>query len=63
MFLHHSDDHPTYDNDILNRKINLKVIRHYDNIGKIPGVLLEETKRRKLLQSLNVDTSFLKMNA
>jgi hypothetical protein len=43
------------DEDVLKRKLNLKVMRHYSDIGKIPGVLLEDNKRRKLLKELGVE--------
>ena len=42
------------DEDITHEKLKIKVDRHYSDIGKMPGVLIEENKRRKLLQDLGV---------
>ena len=33
----------------------MKIKRHYTDIGKTPGILIEENKRRKLLRELGVD--------
>ena len=41
--------------DIIKQKFELKFKNYYSNIGKIPGVLIEENKRRKLLKELGVE--------
>ena len=49
-------DYSAYtDQEMLTRKINLKIFRQYSNIGKVPGVLLEDNKRRKLLKTLDFE--------
>ena len=40
---------------IIKKKFELKYDRSYKDIGKTPGVLIEENKRRKLLKELGVE--------
>ena len=56
MFLGQLEDRLPEDEELVKQKFEMKYKTHYENLGKIPGVLLEDNKRRKLLKDLGVDT-------
>lgn len=41
-------------------KLEQKIKKHYTNIGKTPGVLIEDNKRRKILKELGVELELAK---
>lgn len=55
MFLGQLDDKVPEIEDIARQKLEQKIKKHYSDIGKTPGVLIEENKRRKILKELGVE--------
>lgn len=55
MFLSNIADRLPEDEEILKLKLENKIQKQYAGIGKIPGILVEENKRRKLLRDLGVE--------
>ena len=53
MFLGQVDDElGTQDPSLIQAKFELKFNKGYKDIGKVPGILVDETKRRKLVKEL-----------
>eukprot|EP00347_Sterkiella_histriomuscorum_P007603 403348282 len=55
MFLGQIEDRIPEIEEIVRLKFENKIKKHYTDIGKTPGILIEENKRRKLLRDLGVE--------
>lgn len=56
MFLGQLEDKVPEIEDIVRQKFELKIKKNYTDIGKTPGILIEDNKRRKLLRDLGVES-------
>ena len=55
MFLGQIGERLQEDAELLKMKVQLKIDRQYSDIGKIPGVIVDESKRRKVLKDLGLE--------
>jgi hypothetical protein len=55
MFLGQVGEKVPEDEEIVRKKLELKINRQYADIGKIPGIAVEENKRRKLIRDLGIE--------
>ena len=54
VFLGQLEDKVPEVEDVVKLKLEYKIKTHYSEIGIVPGILVEENKRRKLLMELGV---------
>ena len=59
MFASNLDDPLPEDEDILREKLQRKMDESYTDVGKVPGVIVDQVKRTKILKDLGWQESTL----
>ena len=55
MFASNLDDQPPEDEEIVRTKVQSKIDACYSGLGEVPGVLVDQVKRTKILTDLGFD--------
>ena len=59
MFASNIDDPLPEDEDLVREKLQKKIDNSYSNVGKVPGVLIDQVKKTKILKDLGFNANDL----